>query len=174
MMSIIPNSRVVRSAKDRPAKNHSLFQVPLDIYKCLLKEGQECSCGALCAKRMRLQKIRDMLSDEEQCLKEIWRTRYGDMRTCPKCHRYTKFHRIKSRKVYVCNNSKCGHHIAPLANTIFHKSSTPLSAWFLAMCLMDNVQYGINAKKLEHILGVSYKTARRMQKQIGALTPSKR
>ena len=150
-------------------KTLSLFQVPLDIYKCVLEQERGCRCGVLCAKRMRLQEIRCLFSDEERCLEEIWKLRYGDMKICPKCQRYTKFNRIKSRKVYVCNNNKCGHHIAPLANTIFHRSSTSLSTWFFAMCLMDNVQYGVNSKKLERILGVSYKTARRMHKLISTI-----
>jgi transposase-like protein len=48
-------------------------------------------------------------------------------------------------------------------------SKTPLSYWFYAMFLMINTRAGISAKQLERELGVTYKTAWRMNHQIRKL-----
>ena len=54
----------------------------------------------------------------------------------------------------------------PTAGTIFHKSSTGLQLWFYAMYLMTSTRCGISAKQLERELGVTYKTAWRMFKDL--------
>ena len=79
---------------------------------------------------------------------------------CPKCERVRKFHKVKERPAWDCDS--CGHHLHPLAGTIFHKSSTSLHLWFFAIHLMTSTRCGISAKQLERELGVTYKTAWRM------------
>ena len=80
----------------------------------------------------------------------------------------TKHARLAKRpKALTC--SKCGTHVYPLAGTIFEKSSTPMKSWFYAMYLMSTTRAGISAKQLERELGVTYKTAWRMFKQIRSL-----
>ena len=59
--------------------------------------------------------------------------------------------------------------ISPTANTIFHKSSTPLTSWFHAIFLMASTRTGRSAKDLEREIGVTYKTALRMLAQIRKL-----
>ena len=63
----------------------------------------------------------------------------------------------------------CGHHLHPTAGTIYHKSSTSLHLWFYAMYLMTSTRCGISAKQVERELGVNYKTAPRMMRQIRTL-----
>jgi transposase len=75
-----------------------------------------------------------------------------------------KYSRISNRKQYQC--SKCRYQIAPTAGTIFHKSATPLTDWFYALFIFSNAKSGISAKELERQLGVTYKCAWRMLKQI--------
>ena len=48
-------------------------------------------------------------------------------------------------------------------------SSTPLRSWFYAMFLMASTRCGISAKQLERELGVTYKTAWRIFKQIRSM-----
>jgi transposase-like protein len=101
--------------------------------------------------------------DDAACLDYLWRKMYapdGHHAQCPKCDRERKFHRVKDRPAYDCDT--CGHHIHPLAGTIFHKSATSLHLWFYAMYLMASTRCGISAKQLERELGVTYKTAWRM------------
>src|SRR5436309_4672203 len=64
---------------------------------------------------------------------------------------------------------RCGHHVYPLAGTIFEKSTTPLRIWFQAMYLMGSTRCGISAKQIQRETGVTYKTAWRMFKQIRSL-----
>lgn len=105
--------------------------------------------------------------NDEACLEEIKNLRYPDGITCPSCGKITNFYKIKSRTAYSC--SLCGTHVYPLAGTIFDKTSTPLKLWFYAMYLMAQTRAGISAKQLQRELGVTYKTAWRIFKQIRML-----
>lgn len=104
--------------------------------------------------------------NDEACLKSVLDNRYGD--TCPKCGVVgVKWHPITGRKGFVC--SECDSHVYPLANTIFRKSSTSLWNWYYAIYLFSVSKNGVSAKELERHLGVTYKTAWRMCKQIRLL-----
>jgi transposase len=105
--------------------------------------------------------------DDDACLDFIRDLLYPDGITCRSCGRVTKHHRLTNRKAFSCQ--ECGSHIYPLAGTIFAKSSTRLKSWFYAMYLMASTRCGISAKQLERELGVTYKTAWRMFKQIRTL-----
>jgi transposase-like protein len=110
--------------------------------------------------------MRDFPTDEK-CLDWLWRTRFaedGAHTFCVKCDRERKFHKVNDRPAWDCDS--CGHHIHPLAGTIFHKSSTSLHLWFYAMHLMTSTRCGISAKQLEREIGVNYKTAARMMRLI--------
>ncbi|OHB37213.1 MAG: hypothetical protein A2060_03645 [Planctomycetes bacterium GWA2_50_13] len=113
--------------------------------------------------------IKDFKRDfpnDDVCLDYIFGQRYGKDSVCPKCGK-TGFYRVSDRKCYAC--AWCGHQIHPLANTIFHKSSTKLTDWFFAIFLMSQSKNGVSAKEIERHLGVTYKTAWRIQKQIRSL-----
>jgi transposase-like protein len=104
--------------------------------------------------------------DDRACLKAVLENRYGD--TCPRCGVIgVKFHPITGRKGFVC--SECDRHVYPLADTIFRKSETSLWNWFYAIYLFSTSKNGVSAKELERHLGVTYKTAWRMAKQIRLL-----
>ncbi len=103
--------------------------------------------------------------DDAACLEWLWRNRYspdGKWAYCPsaKCGKERPFHKVKARPAWDCDY--CGHHLHPLAGTIFHKSSTSLHLWFFAIHLMTSTRCGVSAKQLERELGVTYKTAWRM------------
>jgi len=104
---------------------------------------------------------------DDVCLQEIFENRFGNLKTCPECKTTTKFHKVSNRKCYACQN--CGYQLHPLAGTIFHKSSTSLKNWFYALYLFANSKNGVSAKELERQLGVTYKCAWRMAKQIRLL-----
>ncbi len=101
--------------------------------------------------------------NDAACLDWLWRNRFsedGSHAECPKCERERKFHKVAERPAWDCDS--CGHHLHPLAGTIFHKSSTSLQLWFFAIHLMTSTRCGVSAKQLERELGVTYKTAWRM------------
>lgn len=114
-----------------------------------------------------VKEFRIQFPDDKACLDFIFQSRYGDLKYCPKCAAETKFYPTKIAKVYVCKH--CRYQISPLANTIFHKSSTSLWNWFYAIYLFSVAKNGVSAKELERHLGVTYKTAWRIAKQIRLL-----
>lgn len=116
--------------------------------------------------RYTFQQFKAEYPDDEACLKAVLENRYGD--TCPRCGVVgVKWHPITGRKGFVC--SECDRHIYPLADTIFKKSETSLWSWFYAIYLFSTSKNGVSAKELERHLGVTYKTAWRMAKQIRLL-----
>lgn len=104
--------------------------------------------------RYSLKALRTEFPTDDACLDFIFSTRYPSLKG---------YYRIAGRKEYV--NTE-GHHISPLAGTIFHKSSTPLTLWFHALFLFYVSKNGISAAELSRQLGVGYKTAFRMGHQI--------
>jgi transposase len=116
--------------------------------------------------RYTFQQFRTEYPDDAACLKAVLDNRYGD--TCPKCGVVgVKWHPITGRKAFVC--SECDKHVYPLADTIFRKSDTSLWSWFYAIYQFSVAKNGVSAKELERTLGVTYKTAWRMAKQIRLL-----
>jgi len=105
--------------------------------------------------------------DDNACLEWIKNHRWPDGIHCIKCQKVTKHHRIKNRACYECDY--CGNQMYPTANTIFHKSATPLRVWFQAIYQMASTRCGISAKQIQRETGVTYKTAWRMFKQIRTL-----
>lgn len=114
-----------------------------------------------------LRQFRLKYGTHERCLEAIKKLKYPDEMECPQCKRLSVFYPVTSRTAYACKF--CGYQIYPLAGTIFEKSTTPLDLWFFAMYLMVQTRSGISAKQLERMLGVTYKTAWRMFKQIRIL-----
>lgn len=105
--------------------------------------------------------------DDATCLDWLVGFLYPDGIFCPKCQRVTKHHRVRSRPSYSCQF--CGRHEHPMRGTIFEGSATSLRLWFHAIYLMSQTRCGISAKQLERELGVTYKTAWRMAKQIRSM-----
>lgn len=103
----------------------------------------------------------------DACLDYLKEKHYPNGTPCPKCAKPSRFHRIKGRSAYSCQF--CGTHVYPTAGTIFHKSTTSLQLWFWAIYLIGSSKCGISAKQLGREIGVTYKTAHRMLKQIRTL-----
>lgn len=112
--------------------------------------------------------MRAQFPDDDSCLQMIFDSRYGELKACPKCGVVNvKYYRVKNRMSFVCK--ECRHQIYPLVGTIFEKSTTPLTDWFHAIYLYSVSKNGVSAKEIERQVGVSYKTAHRMAKQIRRL-----
>ena len=110
----------------------------------------------------------ERFADDSTDLDYLYEQAYGDMPACPHCGIINPgYYRVRSRKCYECKD--CGNQIHPLAGTIFHKSSTPLKDWFYVIFLFSVAKNGVSAKEIERHLGVTYKTAWRMAKQVRLL-----
>ncbi len=108
-----------------------------------------------------------LFPDNAACMDYLRDRFYPAGSACPACGKATKFHHVRGRSAYACQY--CRHQIYPTAGTIFHKSTTSLQLWFWAIFLMSSTRCGISAKQLEREIGVTYKTAHRMFKQIRSL-----
>src|SRR3990167_2101072 len=95
--------------------------------------------------------------NDDACLDWLKDYLYPNGIFCETCQKTTKHHRDAKRPSYSCD--LCGNHVHPMADTIYHKSPTPLRSWFYAVFLMSTTRTGISAKQLERELGVTYKTA---------------
>jgi transposase len=101
--------------------------------------------------------------DNDTCLEKLFRMRFPSP-VCPVCKRQDAYHRHGDRASFICNCGK--HEISPKQGTIFAKSDTDLVKWFHALFLMSQSRNGVAAKELERQVGVTYKTAWRMQRLI--------
>lgn len=115
--------------------------------------------------RYTIARLNREFQTEDACLKFLFDAK--QLKACPRCGTEPHFYKIKGRKCYSCEH--CALHIYPTAGTIFHKSETPLKSWFFAIFLFGNSKNGVSAKELERHLGVTYKTAWRMARQIRLL-----
>lgn len=102
--------------------------------------------------------------NEETCLEEIVNMRFPSGIVCKSCQRVTKHYKLKNHPIYSCKF--CRTQVSPLTDTLFEKSSTPLSVWFYALFLMTQTRAEISARTLAAELDVTYKTAWRMYKNI--------
>ncbi|MBI4281957.1 MAG: IS1595 family transposase [Chloroflexi bacterium] len=102
--------------------------------------------------------------NDDACLEWLKDFLYPNGIFCETCNKTTTHHKVAKRRSYSC--AYCGHHVHPTADTIYHKSTTPLRDWFYAVFLMSNTRTGISAMHLKRELGVTYKTAWRMFNRI--------
>lgn len=102
---------------------------------------------------------------EKAVIKYFLKVRYNNALVCPHCG--SKVHvQHRSDKLKLCNCHNCNNTFSPFKNTIFEKSSTDLRKWFYAAHLFLNSKKGISGLQLQREIGVTYKTAWRMLKQI--------
>jgi transposase-like protein len=93
---------------------------------------------------------------EEQCHAALVKMRWPDGFVCPRCagrsHGY-----CAPKRLFQC--TACRLQTSARAGTIFHKSRTPLTKWFLAMHLMTASKNDIAALALARQLDVKWDTA---------------
>lgn len=111
-----------------------------------------------------------MYPDDEACLHKLFELRFNNL-VCPKCESTKLFSRVKKRRSYQCPN--CAFQVYPTKDTVFEKTTTPLTYWFLAIFMQCTTRNGVAAKELERTLDICYKTALRMAHQIKKLMAQK-
>ena len=94
---------------------------------------------------------------EEQCIEHLAGLRWPGGFACAGCGGRQAW-RLKTRpRVYEC--ATCHRQESATAGTVFHRTRTDLTKWFLAAYLMGRDKRGVSAKFLQRELGVAYQTA---------------
>jgi transposase-like protein len=99
-----------------------------------------------------------MFPSENECEDYLFDLRWPKSFICPECESTKEPYWIESQRKVECAN--CGQHTYLTADTILHKTHTPLKTWFLAAYLVTTHTPGISAVQLQRQLGLSrYETA---------------
>jgi hypothetical protein len=95
--------------------------------------------------------------EERQCIEHLAELRWPDGYVCSTCGGCEAWRLTSRPRIYQCK--ACSHQESVTAGTIFHRTWTPLSKWFLAAYLMGRDKRGVSAKFLERQLDVAYQAA---------------
>ena len=107
-------------------------------------------------KGLSLAELNAWYGGEKQCHAALIAMRWPQGFMCPKCGG-RKYSYAKARQIFQC--SACRTQTSARAGTIFHKSTTPLVKWFLAIYLLTQSKNDIAALELARQLGVKWDTA---------------
>jgi hypothetical protein len=110
-----------------------------------------------------LAEFNKLYGTEDQCHDALVKMRWPDGFVCPKCkgrdHAY-----CEPRKLFQCR--ACRVQTSVRAGTIFHKSRTPLTKWFLAMHLITSAKNDISSLELSRQIDVKWDTAWLMKQKL--------
>lgn len=102
------------------------------------------------------QEFLHQFKDEESCRDYIFKLRWPNGFTCPKCS--TDKYWLTAQNMIHC--SSCGHQSSITAGTIFHGTRKPLLLWFHIMWWVVAQKTGASASNLMDFMGFgSYETA---------------
>jgi hypothetical protein len=93
--------------------------------------------------------------DDRACLDYLAELRWPQGFVCPACG--ASEHWRTGDGLWMCQ--ACARRTSVTAGTIFHRTRTPLSAWFAAIWFVTSQKNGISAQGLQRVLGFkSYET----------------
>lgn len=107
-------------------------------------------------KGLSMAEFNRLYGSEEQCHAALVTMRWPDGFVCPKCGG-SKHSYLAPKRLFQC--AACRAQTSARAGTIFHKSRTPLTKWFMAMHLMTGSKSDIAALEPARQLGVKWDTA---------------
>jgi len=110
-----------------------------------------------------LADLRKEFSTDFKCRTYLKKMRWVNGVTCPHCGNQPVLY-MKNVKRWLC--SECKAQFSLTSQTIFHGSKTPLPKWFEAIWLVCHSPKGISAMQLKREIGVTYKCAWRIGKQV--------
>lgn len=93
---------------------------------------------------------------ESACRDHLFKLKWPNGFTCPSCG-HQQYYDLPKRRL--CQCKACGHQSSVTADTVMHKTRTPLRKWFCALYLLANDKRGLSALQLSKKLEVSYYVA---------------
>jgi transposase-like protein len=107
-------------------------------------------------KALSMAELHRLYGTEAQCHAALVKMRWPDGFVCPRCEGRSHGY-CAPKRLFQCR--ACRLQTSARAGTIFHKSRTPLTKWFLAMHLMTASKNDIAALELARQLDVKWDTA---------------
>ena len=113
---------------------------------------------------MNFFEFNQLFPSELACINYFITIRYNNQVICRHCERSTISHRKDTPRLFQC--SSCNNSFSIFKDTMFEKSCTDLRKWMYAIHLFNNSKKGISGYQLQREIGVTYKCAWRMLRQI--------
>ena len=107
-------------------------------------------------KGLSMARFNELYGSEDLCHEALVNMRWPEGFECPGCGD-SNYSYLCPRRVFQC--SGCNLQTSAKAGTVFHKSKTPLTKWFLAVHLLTCSKNDISAMELSRQLGVKWDTA---------------
>jgi transposase-like protein len=111
--------------------------------------------------------FRERFGSEAECRVMLYQLRWGKGWVCPACGQ-GRCAELKGRAIYQCN--RCKHQVGLTAETVFHWTRQPLTAWFLAIHHLTQSKGGMSSVELARRLGTRQPTAWLMKYKLMAAT----
>lgn len=105
-----------------------------------------------------VEELLQLLHNEAECHSFLFRMKWPDGYTCPRCH-HGEAYVIKTRRLPLYDCRACRHQTSLIAGTIIEGSRTPLWKWLTAIWLVSRTDLTFNAVELRALIQVTYKTA---------------
>lgn len=102
---------------------------------------------------MNLLEFNERFPNEATCEQYLIQKRWPNGYVCVKCG-HTKAWYMTARRTFEC--ASCRKQYSITADTLFHKSQTPLREWFVALFLMSESKKGISGLALKRYLGAKW------------------
>lgn len=107
---------------------------------------------------MNLYQFQKQFSTEEFCENHLFHLKWPNGYVCEKCgHRHHYVTKTRKLTIYECK--ECRYQSTVTVGTIFEKTRTPLTKWFLAIFLIGHDKRGISTSMLSKEISVAYTTA---------------
>ena len=113
---------------------------------------------------MNFLEFTERFPDEVDVINYYIKIRYGGKPVCNHCGSDKVSHRPNRPKFFQCN--ACNNSFSIFKDTIFEKTTTDLRKWIYAIHLFLSDKKGISGLQLQREIGVTYKTAWRIFRQI--------
>lgn len=113
---------------------------------------------------MNFFEFQERFPTEMAVIEHFIKIRYGGTVACHHCGSLAVYQKPSRPKIFHCVD--CRNTFSVFKNTIFEHSHTDLRKWMYAIHLFLNAKKGVSGYQLHREIGVTYKTAWRMLKQI--------